>query len=255
MNKVMALAAAAGMMFAASTASAQAVKVTNVAFTPGSVTGSVHSPVMNGDVGVGQFEFKGNYISNNQAFDILTYCIDLAHTVSLGNVNYTSYSVIPISSYTGMTTAKSNALNALLTNTKGLLAAATGQNAINISAATQMAVWEIMFETQPAWSVTNSASAFYMTTPGGSSSQNATALTNAETLANTYLSNVKNNTWTVNNAYTLKVLYSANQQSQVFLDTAAVPEPATWGMMVIGFGLVGGALRSRRRSAGVLAAA
>lgn len=29
--------------------------------------------------------------------------------------------------------------------------------------------------------------------------------------------------------------------------TAAVPEPATWGMMVIGFGLAGGAMRTSRR--------
>ncbi|MBN8817066.1 MAG: PEP-CTERM sorting domain-containing protein [Sphingomonas sp.] len=116
-----------------------------------------------------------------------------------------------------------------------------------------MAVWEIMFETQSAWSVTNSSSAFYMTTPGGSSQANLTALTSAESLANTYLSNVKNNVWTVNNGYDLKVLYSPTNQSQVFV-TPSVPEPATWGMLVIGFGLVGGALRTRRRS-GVIAAA
>ena len=29
---------------------------------------------------------------------------------------------------------------------------------------------------------------------------------------------------------------------------AAVPETATWGMMIVGFGLVGGALRTRRRA-------
>lgn len=31
--------------------------------------------------------------------------------------------------------------------------------------------------------------------------------------------------------------------------TAAVPEPGTWAMMLMGFGIVGGALRRRRRSA------
>jgi hypothetical protein len=31
------------------------------------------------------------------------------------------------------------------------------------------------------------------------------------------------------------------------VSTGAVPEPATWAMMILGFGLVGGALRSRRR--------
>jgi hypothetical protein len=30
--------------------------------------------------------------------------------------------------------------------------------------------------------------------------------------------------------------------------TAAVPEPATWAMMIIGFGLVGGAMRARRQT-------
>jgi subtilisin-like proprotein convertase family protein len=31
------------------------------------------------------------------------------------------------------------------------------------------------------------------------------------------------------------------------LSTAAVPEPSTWAMLILGFGLVGGALRSARR--------
>lgn len=37
--------------------------------------------------------------------------------------------------------------------------------------------------------------------------------------------------------------------SSVLSTTAAVPEPATWAMMIGGFGLVGFALRSRRRNA------
>jgi hypothetical protein len=28
---------------------------------------------------------------------------------------------------------------------------------------------------------------------------------------------------------------------------AAVPEPATWALMILGFGMAGGAVRSRRR--------
>ncbi len=34
------------------------------------------------------------------------------------------------------------------------------------------------------------------------------------------------------------------------LDATAVPEPATWAMMITGFGLVGGSLRRRRTRAG-----
>lgn len=32
------------------------------------------------------------------------------------------------------------------------------------------------------------------------------------------------------------------------LEIAAVPEPATWALMIIGFGMIGGALRTRRRT-------
>ncbi|QTD57656.1 PEPxxWA-CTERM sorting domain-containing protein [Parasphingorhabdus cellanae] len=32
------------------------------------------------------------------------------------------------------------------------------------------------------------------------------------------------------------------------INVSAVPEPATWGMMIFGFGMVGGALRRRRKS-------
>ncbi len=34
---------------------------------------------------------------------------------------------------------------------------------------------------------------------------------------------------------------------------AAVPEPATWGMMIAGFGLADGALRSRRKATAAFA--
>ena len=33
------------------------------------------------------------------------------------------------------------------------------------------------------------------------------------------------------------------------IEIAAVPEPATWALMIIGFGMVGGAVRARRRQA------
>jgi hypothetical protein len=39
----------------------------------------------------------------------------------------------------------------------------------------------------------------------------------------------------------------------VSLGAAAVPEPATWGMMIMGFAGMGGVLRSRRRQAAHLA--
>lgn len=39
---------------------------------------------------------------------------------------------------------------------------------------------------------------------------------------------------------------SSDINVQVFADVAAVPEPATWAMMIVGFGAVGGAMRRRK---------
>jgi hypothetical protein len=42
--------------------------------------------------------------------------------------------------------------------------------------------------------------------------------------------------------------YSNDSTGENFtLSTGAVPEPATWGLMIVGFGLVGSSLRSRRK--------
>lgn len=242
MKKSLRVATLAGLAAMAEPAAAQQVKVTNVAFTPGYVAGTIHSPSLVGDTGVGRFEFKGTYVNGGGAFDLFTYCVDLAHYVSLGNVDYNSYSITPLSALSTITSAKAVSLNALLTNAAPLLSAATGQSAVNISAATQVAVWEIMFETQPAWSVTDAASSLYLTTPGGSQA-NTDAMASAQMLANSYLQNVASNSWTVNNNYQLKLLYSADQQSQIFL--TGVPEPATWAMMMLGFGGIGFAMRRR----------
>jgi hypothetical protein len=57
---------------------------------------------------------------------------------------------------------------------------------------------------------------------------------------------------TAGQAYTLAVKYSS-QPLGVFTLSFAVPEPATWALMILGFGAVAYAMR--RRNAGALAAA
>lgn len=42
---------------------------------------------------------------------------------------------------------------------------------------------------------------------------------------------------------------TVNQRFEGVLDIPAVPEPATWAMMILGFGVIGSALRTRRRVA------
>jgi hypothetical protein len=243
MKKSLALVAAAGLVLIASPAIAQPVNITNVAFNPGSLTGTIKSTPFNGNANIGRFQFTGNYVGSGAAFSELTYCIDLLKFVSLGTVNYSDYTVTPLSAVAGISAGKASALNALLTNAAPLLAGATGQTAANISAGTQMAVWEILYETGANWSVTDASSAFSV---GGTNGD----LTAARGFANAYLSNVASGSWAASSNFELRALNSPTRQSQVFL--AAVPEPATWAMMILGFGAIGATLR-RRRGAGATA--
>ena len=68
-------------------------------------------------------------------------------------------------------------------------------------------------------------------------------------LAMTYLDGITSGAWGTPAGGSLKLLYSATSQSQVI---AAVPEPATWAMMIAGFGLVGGIARRRSRATNVV---
>ena len=47
---------------------------------------------------------------------------------------------------------------------------------------------------------------------------------------------------------TLDYVYNDQVGTQFSAVTTSVPEPAGWAMMIGGFGLVGGAMRQRRRS-------
>jgi hypothetical protein len=52
------------------------------------------------------------------------------------------------------------------------------------------------------------------------------------------------------------IIFGKDQQGQLIVsaDDSAVPEPASWALMVVGFGLAGGAMRSRWRVFGRLSA-
>jgi PEP-CTERM motif len=45
---------------------------------------------------------------------------------------------------------------------------------------------------------------------------------------------------------TFRTTYRASSSAVLYGVSPAVPEPATWGMMLLGFGIIGGALRRRR---------
>jgi hypothetical protein len=65
--------------------------------------------------------------------------------------------------------------------------------------------------------------------------------------------NTFSTTWVIGAALTPQERNDAFKLAGIAFNVAAVPEPATWAMMLVGFGLVGGALR--RRGIGKLASA
>jgi PEP-CTERM motif len=225
--KRIALAAAAALSATvphAASAAAQ-VNITTQSFAAGSNTGVLHfagSPFDNRSVGIGQFLLTGAYTPTGGSAAFRTYCVDIFHALTVPGV----YDLVPLSQmYTGVRA----------TNIAKILANTNATNATT-SAAVQLALWEVAFETAGTFNVTSGA--FNVT--GGNSGA-------ARALANTYLANL--GSWNVSATHTARLLYHPQRQSQVYL--APVPEPATWAMLIVGFGLTGATLRMRRRATAI----
>ncbi|KQS04320.1 hypothetical protein ASG11_08710 [Sphingomonas sp. Leaf357] len=239
MKKLMIAAATFAAALGSSAGNAQSINVTSWNWSPGLVVGDVRrytpsSPnyLALDNTGIGQFELVGT-TSYNMPVDIFSYCIDLYTSMSTGSYTYvTGSTIVPDAS-------RRQQLGALLSHSATELANATGDQKTIVSAATQMAVWEIVYET--------ATTPFNVT--GGDfrvgnfqSSGTYVNLAASQSLANQYLGNVASGSWQFLSNYQLNYLFGNNQrQSQVF--AVAVPEPATWGMMILGFGLIGMFLR------------
>lgn len=219
---VLAATAALSMIVPGAASAATQVNVTSSSWAVGSQTGTLHfatSPFNNQSVGIGEFKLSGTNLSTSLAETYYTYCVDIFHSLALPGV----FDITPLSQmYTG---ARATNINKILANV----------NPVNAdqSAAVQLALWEVAFETSNTFNVTNGA--FWV--DGGSSAT-------ARTLANSYLGNLAS--WQVSSTQTATLLYNPNKQSQVFL--APVPEASTWAMLVFGFGVAGMAMRNRRRA-------
>lgn len=176
--------------------------------------------------GMSRFRFTGT--ENGKAVEFLTYCAAAFTALDTGSFERANISVL-----LGDSTRQQQLLT-LLTHSDLLLGAEGDLLARKtISAATQLAVWEIMSENSGSYDTTGGQ--FY--TVGGNSDD-------ARALANSYLTQITTGGWTAIAGHKLQVLFSKDQQSQVFL--TAVPEPASWATMIGGFALVGGMFRRRR---------
>ncbi|HMI18032.1 MAG TPA: PEPxxWA-CTERM sorting domain-containing protein [Sphingomonas sp.] len=210
----------------------------------GSINGTIHFAGNEGGEGaaVGRILLTGVDASNN-AVSMPVYCIDVADWLAPGV--FTKQALSSLS----FTTAQQTAIVKFITYGDAQVNAASGFTKTLLSAATQLGVWEILNEApSTSWNVlsgTFSASAY------GSD----TTILSAAAQANSWLNLLTANTLPTIPGQTLSVLNpGGGNQSQVYITARGgddnielgVPEPATWGMIVVGFGLLGAALRRRK---------
>lgn len=226
-------AAAALSIVVPSVSHATTVNISNYIFAMGSKDGTLHTtggPFNNVATNFGQFTLTGTNVPGGSPVSLATYCVDLNHAL-----------IIPGLFDVAAVTSVFNAVTSL--NITKLLANVTPTNA-DMSAAVQLALWELTFDSSANKDVEagGTQGQFYVT--AGTSST-------ARSLANTYLGNLAG--WSVPTGGTAYLLVNststqnqnAANQIQVFYALEAVPEAATWGMMIVGFGVVGASMRRR----------
>jgi hypothetical protein len=211
---------------------------------PGYLVGTIHDANTNTNEGayIGTIDLTGVLVNNPDAglTSLHVFCIDIHD--NLGGGTFTEASIADLENVTSNVNVHYSAQQ--VTDLTKFLAYVDVQGVTNAitSAAAQLGVWEIISEANHNnWNVTDSSSSFWV----GGLDPSVTSL------ANTWLANSQGQS-TI--GYTLHVLDPlAGNQTQAFIThvpgdqtTLGVPEPATWGMIVVGFGLLGSALRRRK---------
>jgi hypothetical protein len=223
------LLAAAALAASVPSGAEAAYTITGYAFAPGALTGNIqYTPTnLNLNVGIGRLNLTGTAQGSGDAASFLTFCVDIFHTLHVP----ATFDIQPIGTLIPDATKQSRLLT-LMGNADAVIAHAS--NKTLATAAIQLATWEIVNE--------NTSSYGFSTGTFRSSGGNSDA---ARSLALSYLDDITGGVWGTPQSGSLKLFYSATSQSQVL---TAVPEPATWAMMIAGFGLVGGIARRRNRS-------
>ena len=210
--------------------------------------------------------FTANYgtTSNASTFTFLGFCVDIFDTISVGiNTNKTenlAYHTGPLVD-NGATAAK-YALNLVVfaqvqkDNISKLVNYGTQlwnldaktdptHNLSTTSLGARGSIIDELAGIQAAiWKIENPAFTFVGTTGTWGTATDATAITNDVTY---YTSTAFLSTLQIGK---IDVIFDSSLPAhQAFAFAATVPEPASWGLMILGFGLIGATLRRRRTAA------
>ena len=202
---------------------------------PGALIANIYYPGLGPsgsiDVRIGRIQLNGTDEGGFPA-SLDTYCADIFDVLQPGIFTTADISTAPFSAarLTAATTFLAHA-DALVTNS-------------TTSAAAQLGLWEILYENSgTSWNVT-------------SGTFHSDITSSAANKANTWLGYLANNDWQPDPTLSLELLVpQQGNQLQVRLVAGSpaglpgdVPEPASWAMMLGGFGMIGGTLRRRRFS-------
>jgi hypothetical protein len=231
MRKLLIVGAAAALLGSAASASAATV-VINTSHTIGGYQTHISGGAPYPDVLEGP-EAMNITIDNGPSEDIIAFCVDLFHLWTGAPQTYTTGEVTHDSAsfYSG----DGNVLPDLISGEIGYLAG-IGQTTSDVErlAGIQGAIWQIEY---PAFSIG---------TPPGSPSSSS-YLGYYVGLANAWGASHPNFHGHANGIYSIGGSGQGFGTGQGFA-TGGVPEPASWALMIGGFGLAGAMLR-RRRSA------
>jgi PEP-CTERM motif len=228
------LIAAAALGCAALPAQA-AVQVTAYQYSPPALGGGIAVDSAN----FAEYGATGRFLSTIQdlasmaSLQRYTFCID----VMSGYYTYAPFDDVTLASMFSNPT-KQAALAGLLTYANPTIDGAGSSSNMSLSAAAfSLAIWEVVYETSSVYNLSGGNFHVYGDFVGAGS------------LANSYLANVQSGLWSgnINSVRVLKNAGTGPNQNQIYLATAsgAVPEPATWAMLMSGFALVGAAMRRR----------
>lgn len=207
-------------------ARADVLKVTGFAVGSQTVRLVSPSPFVSRDVNAGAFNL-------NPPAGVLAYCIDLFQTISFGTL-YSDYTTTSLAADAQITAARKGEIAQLF---HGFYT--TSLTSSTNSAAFQLALWEIVFETGSTLNVDGGD----LANRGVTHAKSPTTPAGVVLLADTWLGGLGSFSTDLGGFTTYR---SPEHQDQI--SYRPVPEPPTWALVFAGLGTLGFMARRRQRS-------